>query len=497
MARARQPSPQTVSVLRALTADPAEWRYGYELGQQVGLKAGSLYPILIRLTERGLLEARWEEQSEAIRRAAASPPLPPDRQRPRARAAGRCALRGRCRARAALAARCGARDERAGALPRRDSPRRRLLPAARSQWGQRDAGRAGDHRRHRPSAGASPSAARAWPASAGAGRRVWQPLAVAAGAAAVIAGEIALAGIVGQTIPLLLVLALLAWLGRRPGYLGPVRPDRTARTVRAGGYLVVGAYLVALIAGDGGGFLQPNRANWGPVFTLMLTLFTVVFLALTARSSRLGSTALAAGVSSGLVGRRGGIRRDPVPGSGTSLADGLPGDGGWLLLVAFAAPAAAALADAGPPRRRRSAGRVRRSVPGRSPRSSSRCSASPRSSSSRARSTRCAPSCRPARVTPTCRPSRTSAPPTPTAGVLMLGAMLAAVLWVALRPLRGRASFGLLALLAVPPALFGVALVGSAPKAAAVTFAAAALTLAAAATIAASAPARSEATGSS
>jgi hypothetical protein len=83
------------------------------------------------------------------------------------------------------------------------------------------------------------------------------------------------------------------------------------------------------------------------------------------------------------------------------------------------------------------------------------------------------------------------------AGVLMLGTMLAAVLWVALRPLSGRASFGLLALLSLPPALFGVALVGSAPKAAAVTFAAAALTLATAATIAASAPPRSEATGSS
>jgi PadR family transcriptional regulator PadR len=63
MARTRRPSPQTASVLQALTSDPAEWRYGYELGQQVGLKAGSLYPILIRLAERGLLEARWEEQS--------------------------------------------------------------------------------------------------------------------------------------------------------------------------------------------------------------------------------------------------------------------------------------------------------------------------------------------------------------------------------------------------------------------------------------------------
>jgi PadR family transcriptional regulator, regulatory protein PadR len=47
-------------VLHALAADPVAWRYGYELGRQVGLKAGSLYPILIRLCERGLLEATWE-----------------------------------------------------------------------------------------------------------------------------------------------------------------------------------------------------------------------------------------------------------------------------------------------------------------------------------------------------------------------------------------------------------------------------------------------------
>jgi DNA-binding PadR family transcriptional regulator len=49
-----------VAVLRALAAEPACWRYGYELGQEIGLKAGSLYPILIRLYDRGLLEATWE-----------------------------------------------------------------------------------------------------------------------------------------------------------------------------------------------------------------------------------------------------------------------------------------------------------------------------------------------------------------------------------------------------------------------------------------------------
>ncbi|WP_436534409.1 PadR family transcriptional regulator [Actinoplanes sp. HUAS TT8] len=60
MVRSRRPSAQTLLVLNALVREPAEWRYGYELGRQVGLKAGSLYPILIRLCDRGLLEASWE-----------------------------------------------------------------------------------------------------------------------------------------------------------------------------------------------------------------------------------------------------------------------------------------------------------------------------------------------------------------------------------------------------------------------------------------------------
>jgi PadR family transcriptional regulator, regulatory protein PadR len=36
------------------------WRYGYDLGTEVHLKSGSLYPILVRLADRGLLEASWE-----------------------------------------------------------------------------------------------------------------------------------------------------------------------------------------------------------------------------------------------------------------------------------------------------------------------------------------------------------------------------------------------------------------------------------------------------
>ncbi|GIH10849.1 hypothetical protein Rhe02_89160 [Rhizocola hellebori] len=57
----RRPSAQTALVLAAFAADPPEWRYGYALGQEVGLKAGSLYPILMRLSDRGLLESKWEQ----------------------------------------------------------------------------------------------------------------------------------------------------------------------------------------------------------------------------------------------------------------------------------------------------------------------------------------------------------------------------------------------------------------------------------------------------
>ncbi|UWZ49669.1 helix-turn-helix transcriptional regulator [Dactylosporangium matsuzakiense] len=48
-------------MLHALAAQPATWRYGYGLGLEVGLRAGTLYPILMRLCDRGLLEAVWED----------------------------------------------------------------------------------------------------------------------------------------------------------------------------------------------------------------------------------------------------------------------------------------------------------------------------------------------------------------------------------------------------------------------------------------------------
>jgi DNA-binding PadR family transcriptional regulator len=52
-------SAQTRRVLAALAAQPREWRHGYDLSKETGLASGTLYPLLIRLSDQGLLEAEW------------------------------------------------------------------------------------------------------------------------------------------------------------------------------------------------------------------------------------------------------------------------------------------------------------------------------------------------------------------------------------------------------------------------------------------------------
>src|ERR1700726_4661619 len=55
-------SPQTLAVLAALGGQPSAWQHGYALARETGLKSGTLYPILIRLADRGLVEACWEDE---------------------------------------------------------------------------------------------------------------------------------------------------------------------------------------------------------------------------------------------------------------------------------------------------------------------------------------------------------------------------------------------------------------------------------------------------
>jgi PadR family transcriptional regulator PadR len=53
-------SPQTVLVLSEFLRTPKDWKYGYDISRSTSLQSGTLYPILIRLAERKLLETRWE-----------------------------------------------------------------------------------------------------------------------------------------------------------------------------------------------------------------------------------------------------------------------------------------------------------------------------------------------------------------------------------------------------------------------------------------------------
>jgi PadR family transcriptional regulator PadR len=107
-------SAQTLSVLAALGQEPSQWWHGYALAKQTGLKSGTLYPILIRLADRGLVEACWQDE-----------PVPgrPRRHLYRLTAAGLASATGALASAAeraaeqAAAARAGTGKPRAGVRP--------------------------------------------------------------------------------------------------------------------------------------------------------------------------------------------------------------------------------------------------------------------------------------------------------------------------------------------------------------------------------------------
>jgi hypothetical protein len=175
-------------------------------------------------------------------------------------------------------------------------------------------------------------------------RSAGRSLAVAGAAALVLAAQIVAASVIGQVVPLVLVLALLTCLGRRSSYFGPVRADRAARIARAGGYCLAVACVTALVVAEGvPGLFQPGSLRSGTAFALVLTLVVAAVLAMTARSSRLGGTAMISGIAAGLLAGAAGFVVLPFERIGTPLAGGLPGHGTWLAAVPFAAPAAGAL----------------------------------------------------------------------------------------------------------------------------------------------------------
>src|SRR3712207_6167461 len=56
----------TLSLLEALLADPRRSWYGLELMSRTGLKSGTVYPILHRLTKDGWLSVSQEEVDPAV-----------------------------------------------------------------------------------------------------------------------------------------------------------------------------------------------------------------------------------------------------------------------------------------------------------------------------------------------------------------------------------------------------------------------------------------------
>ena len=64
MSRNRVLSNHAVGILAVLLDAQGKWSYGYELAKLAQVKSGTLYPLLMRLEDRGYLEAEWQQPSE-------------------------------------------------------------------------------------------------------------------------------------------------------------------------------------------------------------------------------------------------------------------------------------------------------------------------------------------------------------------------------------------------------------------------------------------------
>lgn len=69
MTRSRRPSKQMLVLLQALSERSQLWRHGYDLMKETDLSSGTLYPLLMRMTDQGLVEAEWHEPARPGRPA--------------------------------------------------------------------------------------------------------------------------------------------------------------------------------------------------------------------------------------------------------------------------------------------------------------------------------------------------------------------------------------------------------------------------------------------
>lgn len=53
-----------LALLEELSSSGPQWRHGYDLMKATGLLSGTLYPLLMRMTDQGLVEAEWREAAQ-------------------------------------------------------------------------------------------------------------------------------------------------------------------------------------------------------------------------------------------------------------------------------------------------------------------------------------------------------------------------------------------------------------------------------------------------
>ena len=57
------------ALLQAFSTRPGQWRHGYDLMKETGLSSGTLYPLLMRMADKGLVQAEWQEPAQPGRPA--------------------------------------------------------------------------------------------------------------------------------------------------------------------------------------------------------------------------------------------------------------------------------------------------------------------------------------------------------------------------------------------------------------------------------------------
>ena len=180
-----------------------------------------------------------------------------------------------------------------------------LLPAGRREWGramQAELAAIGPRRDRRRFAVGCTRMAMTQPAMIG---TVGYPLLTVAALVAVVTltGPIDYPPLHAGLIGLVAVLVTVSWLGRQLRLLGPVGDGRAARMLRAGGCLLIAAMVSGVVlrfrsATDN----LPEKASVGvPAYTVVLTIYLLGFVIMTARRSAATGPALAIGGASGVA----------------------------------------------------------------------------------------------------------------------------------------------------------------------------------------------------